>query len=75
MIDNTDDNLCVWQCLVISEQIRHNRARPEERKTRDTLKLAHEFYEQPNLRVGDVRPTELIDFSSRLWQGSRHKIG
>ena len=32
--------------------------------------MAWEFYEQPNLRVSDVRPTKLIDFeniASRFW--------
>ena len=31
---------------------------------RDALKLACEFYEQPNLRVSDVRPTKLNDFEN-----------
>ena len=31
---------------------------------RDTLNLAQEFYDQPNLRVSDVRPTKLIDFEN-----------
>ena len=61
-IDNSNDNLCVWRCLVISKRIRENRPRPEERTTRDALKLAREFYNQPNLPVREVRPTKLIDF-------------
>ena len=61
-IDNLNDNLCVWRCLVISKRIRENRPRPEERTTRDALKLAREFYNQPNLPVREVRPTKLIDF-------------
>ena len=70
MIDNTDDNFCIWQSLVISERIRNDQARPAERTTRDALNLAHEFYEQSNLRVSDVRPTKLTDFenaASRFW--------
>ena len=62
MINNTDDILCVWRCLVISEKIRHNQARPAVNTTRDALKLACGFYEQLNLRVSDVRLTKLIDF-------------
>ena len=31
---------------------------------RDALSLAREFYEQPNLRVSDMRPTKLIDFKN-----------
>ena len=41
---------------------------------RDAFKLACEFYEQPNLRVSDVRPTKLIDFenvASRFWVNIR----
>ena len=32
--------------------------------TRDTLKIAHEFYSNPKLQVSDVRPTKLIDFKN-----------
>ena len=63
-IDNTDDNLCVWRCLVISKRIWRNRQRPGEDTTRDTLKLAREFYNQPKLRVSEVRPTKLVDFEN-----------
>ena len=31
---------------------------------RDALNLTHEFYGQPSLLVGDVRPTKLIDFEN-----------
>ena len=31
---------------------------------KDALDLANEFYKQPNLPVGDVRPTKLIDFEN-----------
>ena len=60
-VDNEDDNLCVWRCLVISDRIRRNQARPAINTTRDALKLAQKFYNQPNLRVSDVRLTKLID--------------
>ena len=59
---NMNDNLCVWRCLVNSKRIKHNRPRPAEGTMRDTLYLAREFYEQPNLRVSDFRLTKLIDF-------------
>ena len=61
-IDSTDDNLCIWRCLVISERIRRNRRRPEENTTREALNLARTFYNQPNVRVRDVRATKLVDF-------------
>ena len=32
--------------------------------SRDALNFAQEFYEQPNLRVSEVKPTELIDFEN-----------
>ena len=63
-INNTDDTLCIWRCLIISKKIRHNWARLAEDTTRDALNLVHEFYEQPNLQVSDVRPTKLIDFEN-----------
>ena len=61
-IDNTDDNLCVCRCLVISERLRRNWQRPEEDTTREALNLVREFYNQPKLRVRDVRATKLVDF-------------
>ena len=62
--ENTDDSLCVWHCLIISERIRHNRGRPTERMTRDAFNLASEFCGNPNLHIHDVRPTKLIDFEN-----------
>ena len=62
--DNVNDNLCVWRCLVIFERIRRNRRRPEEDTTREALNLAREFYNQPKLRVRDVRATKLVDFEN-----------
>ena len=70
MTDNTDDNLCFWQCLIISQRIRCNWAMPAQRTMRDILKLACKFYEQPSLRVSDVRWTKLIDLeniASKFW--------
>ena len=63
-IDNTGDNLRIWQCLIISETIRCNRQRPAEDMMRDALNSAHEFYGNPDLGVRDVRLTKLIDFES-----------
>ena len=54
-INNTDDNLCIWQCLIISERIRCNWARPAVNTMRDALNLAQEFCKQCNLRVNDAR--------------------
>ena len=74
MIDNANDHLCIWQCLVISDRIRHNQARPAENTIRDALDLAHKFYGNPNLRIHDVRLTKLIDFESitlRFWLNVR----
>ena len=63
-IDNTDNNLCVWRCLVISERIGCNQARPAINTTREAPNLAREFYNQPKLRVRDVRATKLVDFEN-----------
>ena len=63
-IDNVNDNLCVWRCLVIFKRIRRNRRRPEEDTTREALNLAREFYNQPKVRVRDVRATMLVDFEN-----------
>ena len=46
-IDNVNDNLCGWRCLVVFERIRRNRQRPEEDTTREALNLARKFYNQP----------------------------
>ena len=61
-IDNMNDNLCVWRCLLIAVRISMEQTRPKEHMTRDTLVLVREFYDQPALQVGDVRPTKLIAF-------------
>ena len=63
-IDNVNDNLCVWRCRVIFKRIRRNRRRPEEDTTREALNLAREFYNQPKLRVRDIRVTKLVDFEN-----------
>ena len=83
-IDNLNDNLCVWRCLVIHKRIRENRPRPEEYTTRDALQLARDFYNQPTLAVKCVRPTKLIDFERiaakfqvniRLYEPTNSKTG
>ena len=61
-LDNSNDNLCVWRCLVISKRIRENQPNPEKWTTKDALQLAREFYEKPTLTIKCVRPTKLIDF-------------
>ena len=63
-VDNMNNNLRIWRCLTIFKRIRCNRARPTEDTMRDALNLAHEFHEQPNLRVSDVRLTKLIDLKN-----------
>ena len=63
-IDNVNDNLCVWGCLVIFKRIRRNRRRPEEDTAGEALNLARKFYNQPKLRVRDVRATKLVDFEN-----------
>ena len=35
-IDSTDDNLCVWQCLIIPLRIRNDQTRPAEDTMRET---------------------------------------
>ena len=63
-IDNINYKMCIWRCLIISERMRCNQARPAVNTMRDALNLALEFYKQPNLQVSDVRPTNLIDFEN-----------
>ena len=63
-VDNTKDNLCIWQCLVVANRIRSNKARPGKDTMRDALKLVCEFSSNPKLRVSDVRPTKLVDFEN-----------
>ena len=62
--DNMYDNLCVWRCVVILERIRRTRQRPEEDTTGEALNLARQFYNQPKLRVRDVRATKLVDLEN-----------
>ena len=40
------------------------RKRPEEDTNRDALKLARDFYRNPNLKREDVEPTRLVDFEN-----------
>ena len=63
-IDNVNDNLCVWGCLVIFKRITRNRRRPKEDTTREALNLVRKFYNQPKLRVRNVRATKLVDFEN-----------
>ena len=61
-VDTFDDNLCVWRCLVIHNRILLGRKRPEEDTTREALKLAGQYYQQPTMKKVDVRATKLVDF-------------
>ena len=61
-VDTFDDNLCVWRCLVIHNRIMLGRKRPEEDTTREALKLAGQYYQQPTMKKVDVRATKLVDF-------------
>ena len=61
-IDKIDDNLCLWRCLTIHQRIMKGEKRPEEKTNRDALKLARDFYKNPNLKREDVEPTRLVDF-------------
>ena len=63
-IDKIDDNLCLWRCLVIHQRIMKGKKRPEEKTNRDALKLARDFYKNPNLKREDVEPTRLVDFEN-----------
>ena len=63
-IDKIDDNLCLWRCLVIHQRIMKGRKRPGEDTNRDALKLARDFYRNPNLKREDVEPTRLVDFEN-----------
>ena len=38
--------------------------RPEKDTNRDALKLARDFYKNPNLKREDVKPTKLVDFEN-----------
>jgi len=61
-IDQDQDNLCVWRCLVIFTRLQKNADQPSKRTTEDALKLAREFYDDNNLKKKDVKPTKLSDF-------------
>ena len=63
-IDKIDDNLCLWRCLVIHQRIMKGEKRPEKDTNRDALKLARDFYKNPNLKREDVKPTKLVDFEN-----------
>ena len=63
-IDKINDNLCLWRCLVIHQRIMKGKKRPEEDTNRDALKLARDFYKNPNLKREDVKPTRLVDFEN-----------
>ena len=63
-IDKIDDNLCLWRCLAIHQRIMKGKKRPEEDTNRDALKLAGDFYKNPNLKREDVKPTRLVDFEN-----------
>ena len=63
-IDKIRDNLCLWRCLAIHQRIVKGKKRPEEDTNRDTLKLARDFYKNPNLKREDVNPTRLVDFEN-----------
>ena len=63
-IDKIDDNLCLWRCLVIHQRIMKGEKRPEKDTNRDALKLARDFYQNPNLKREDVNPTRLVDFEN-----------
>ena len=63
-IDKIDDNLCFWRCLAIHQRIVKGKKRPEEDTNREALKLARDFYERPNLKRENVKPTRLVDFEN-----------
>ena len=63
-IDKIDDNLCLWRCLAIHQGIVKGKKRPEEDTNRDALKLARDFYKNPNLKREDVNLTRLVDFEN-----------
>ena len=61
-LDGTEesiDNLCMWRCLAV--HYRGDRKQREKRTTREALKLAREYYENPKLKREDVRATKLVD--------------
>ena len=61
-LDGTEervDNLCMWRCLAL--HYRGDRKEREKRTTREALNLAREYYGDPRLKRGEVRPTKLVD--------------
>ena len=44
------------------QRIMVGRKRPEEDTTREALKLAGQYYQQPTMKKVDVRATKLVDF-------------
>ena len=49
-IDKIADNLCLWRCLAIHQRIVKGKKRPEEKKNRDALNLARDFYKNPGIK-------------------------
>ena len=62
VIDDKNDNLCVRRYLAIYFGYWDGVKRPAEGTTRRALKLACEIYDDPKLKVEDVRGTKLVDF-------------
>ena len=62
-IDNFDDNLCVWRCLVIYKRHAHGeKNQVQKRNCEAALNLVREYYGDTVLKKKDVRPTKLADF-------------
>ena len=58
-----DDNLCVWRCLAIYKRLdRGEKNRVQERNRNADLNLARKYYDDINLKKGDMRATKLVDF-------------
>ena len=60
-LDQFDDNLCVWRCLVIYKRLAPGeKNRVQERNFDAAKNLAREYYGDKNLKKRDVRPTNLL---------------
>ena len=62
-IDTFYDNLCIWRCLVIHDRIMNDKLRPAVRTTKEALRLARIFYENPNLLAKQALRTKITDIA------------
>ena len=59
-LDDYDDNLCFWRCLLIF----FSKIKQDQRATGKALDYAKKYYNNKDLKVKDVEPTNLLDIDA-----------